>query len=712
MSTEPIVPSTSSEADSDDGVAPNTDYSRWMTNMAGIEELGLHHLAIPGAHNSGVDMAGTWGIEELLAACQNNSFHHQLKAGARYLDLRLEDKSYWKLSGTHYTQRTLVESLEFTHGNDAYWYQNVSAGRKLQDLIYIARLFSTENPGEIIILDIRKFKKKSDDSLKLAYPHLTPIKHLLIPNSAYGLSIGEIRRKHPDRNIILSFDHGTPEHLKPEWVQAADLWPTIKHIWSPADDEENIENLVAETMHSPPTEKYWALSAACRNANGPMHLKANHPIRTKPFNVGQQNINILMVDFIERPDTITSVTEACIALNTRRVNLPPPSPPKNLTAIQLHEQDKQNTVEFNWERGQGDIEVRKYEIYEGDNLLITTSEVPHREHNFPRKNWTFRVRAFNAVDKPSAFSAPFVLTQDTIPPTTPENIRIYFLGITSIDLTWDPSYDEAGIEIYEVNVDNQAPLFVSGTRAIFRNLLATQTYTFRVRAKDINGFYSEYAEFELGPRSVKLTNPILNIVSIATNDTEYTGFVSWDPPASPVKRIFCKFTINGSPMRGMYLNGDRPNIEIKGRTGTPTTITAQQEYSMGEVGEVSTFSFTVDATPLPPITNLQLISRTIDASSISWTSPDSSKVTSHAISVNRACPILVPKAVTNYVFENYQLPKRSLSRCGQLDNSPLHPSSNLSSLRASMVHREFHAIFAIDTHPYDISSNGSRRLMQ
>ncbi|MFU2326379.1 hypothetical protein [Pseudomonas sp. NFX98] len=193
------IPATS-ETDSSDPISPNTNYSRWMTDMAAdIAHLKLHQLAIPGAHNSGVDMAGTWGLAELYGACQNNSFSHQLAAGARYLDLRLEDRSYRKQVGNFAPEYVFVEKLEFTHGNDSFWYENPSAGRTPADLVRSVKHFIESNPGEILILDVRQFKRMWPDSAERALRHFEPIKDLLIPESASNLTIGDIRQQYPDR---------------------------------------------------------------------------------------------------------------------------------------------------------------------------------------------------------------------------------------------------------------------------------------------------------------------------------------------------------------------------------------------------------------------------------------------------------------------------------------------------------------------------------
>jgi chitodextrinase len=654
MSNDPTEPSVSSDADSSDDVVPkNTNYGRWMTNLAGINDMRLGQLAIPGAHNSGVDMAGTWGIEELLAACQNNSFHHQLNVGARYLDLRLEDRSEGKLVGNFAPQWVWVESFVFTHGNDSSMWSNTSAGRTIQSLVDIARIFSTENPGEFLILDIRKFKKKYGDSLDKAFKHLTPIKHLLIPNSASDMLIGEIRQKHPGRNIILSFDHGTPKEWKWEWVQKDHLWPTMRHEWSSDDSPENIEKLINNLMDSPPTYKYWVLSAACRNANGAMHLRSDHPVRTAPFKPGKQNVNVLMVDFIERAETIASVTDACIALNRRRIaNLASPSPPSNLSARQLDGEGLQNTVEFKWTCGADNVGIAMYEIYEGDNLLITTSSMPHREKNLYRKNYILKVRAVSVGGRPSAFSSPFTLIQDTTCPTIPPNLRVGFMLSSSIHVRWDSSYDEAGVAAYEVIVDGYSSHTVSGTSLMVWGLEAKKRYTLKVRAVDINGFYSEYADLEFETYPKELSNPRLDIIEAVPGASTFTAAISWDPPTRLSSEVICRYKLNGAmiPVLGISNGEERPSLKFEGGFGELTSIDVQIYIGDDGWSDVAAINFALDASPLPPVTDLKLTSNTSDFISISWSPSASARVVGYVISVHDDLSILVPSTQTTYQF--------------------------------------------------------------
>ena len=97
MYNDPIDSTATSQKELSDSIAPNANYSRWMTDMAAdIAHLKIHQLAIPGAHNSGVDKDGKFNIGSHWAVCQLYSFSRQLAAGARYLDLRLVDASYKK----------------------------------------------------------------------------------------------------------------------------------------------------------------------------------------------------------------------------------------------------------------------------------------------------------------------------------------------------------------------------------------------------------------------------------------------------------------------------------------------------------------------------------------------------------------------------------------------------------------------------------------
>ena len=138
---------------------------------ADIAHLKLYQLAIPGAHNSGVDEDGDFHIGENWAVCQYNDFSSQLAAGARYLDVRLVDSSYKKDVGGKKPTYQFKEIFEFKHGI-------VSVGRRLSGLVSAVYNFSTENPGEIVIIDFHHYDKGRNyahTSLQRCLPYFNSI---------------------------------------------------------------------------------------------------------------------------------------------------------------------------------------------------------------------------------------------------------------------------------------------------------------------------------------------------------------------------------------------------------------------------------------------------------------------------------------------------------------------------------------------------------
>lgn len=631
--------------------APHTNYSRWMTDMASeIGGLTLHQLAIPGAHNSGVDMQGTWGLEELLGACQNDTFYPQFEAGARFLDLRLEDKSYWKLVGNFAPERVYIEALEFTHGQEGSIF-NVSAGRSVKDLVTSAVVFAVMNPGEIIILNIRHFKGLKADSANRLFAHLTALKQFLIPVEAYSFTIDLIRSNYSGRNIILCYDHAYPDNWKPEWVQRDQLWRPIYYVWSTDLSEKAVTEQVEAAVLSPPHHVFWALSAAARNANGPMHLKANHPIRTEVFRNGRQTANIVMVDFIERAETIASVTDLCIALNRARVhNVKPPTRPENLFVSQVPEDGLQNTLEFSWNRADDGLGVRTYQVFGDDKLLFTSSEIPHREKNFPLKNYTFKVRAVNVNGLTSEFSLPFTLIQDVTRPTIPGNFRFTKAGPTTVELAWNPSFDQAGIEYYEVVLDGAITTTTNLSHS-YHGLLQNKPYVFYVRAKDINGLFSEYAEVALQPRPEKLENPIIKIDNIMPGLPIYHVNITWDPLEHPEGIVKYNMRANDFGSSQWHVDGVSPTCNLLLIHGVTVKLESEIFFSSLEKTESGTFEFTLDLVPPLPVRNLKIQSRTLASTIITWSGSFSANTVKYAISLNEQTPIYVEKTTTHYEFQ-------------------------------------------------------------
>jgi chitodextrinase len=674
MSNDPIDNSAVSESVSSDDVASNTNYSRWMTHMASeIAHLKLYQLAIPGAHNSGVDRSGKFHVGKKWAACQYDSFTQQLSAGARYLDLRLVDNSYKKTIGNKFPTYKFIEIFEFEHGG-------ISAGRRLEHLVEAVNSFATANPFEIIFIDFHHYdrgRNYSYNSLQRCLPKFNPIKNRLIPPSASDLSIGEIRQNHPGCNIVLCLAHNYPVpsgNEQDKWpngtVRREQIWHPLRHEWTPDASESNITSLVVNSMKSPPESYYWVLSAAVTEQTFPKDLATTNPVRTEAFKPGFQNANILMVDFIDGSNSKASVTDRCINLNRQRASdrTSPPAPSRLVVTTkdeQTIEGKFKNTMVFNWSQAPDNLGVRKYEIYRNGEKIASTSASPYEHKNFILKNYSFKIKAIDCADNHSEFSNTFNLIQDSIPPTIPGNLELEQRNIgTSVTLVWDHSFDEAGVAGYDIYLDDVFLEYLpyEPTNRPFteiHDLTNTKQYEIKVRAKDINGLYSEFATITLYPRPT-VVNPRYSITGYDELTEKYSVNIVWDTDSYS----FPDITYAGETWHSKYErywslyrpeSGEGPTFNFQASQHERITHRCHTRYGRYPVSNYISFNFVLDPTPPVPTNNLKVTSRTQSATSISWASSTSANITNYAISVNEEIPVLVSKSVNTYTFEQMPL---------------------------------------------------------
>jgi chitodextrinase len=100
--------------------------------------------------------------------------------------------------------------------------------------------------------------------------------------------------------------------------------------------------------------------------------------------------------------------------------------------------------------------------------------------------------------------------EDVLVPTVPNNLISTDVSNTSVRLSWDVASDDNGIKAYEIYQDGLLLNTVSGdsTTLIVSGLERATQYSFKVRAKDVVGKYSEYS----------------NELSVTTTDVETQYF--------------------------------------------------------------------------------------------------------------------------------------------------------------------------------------------
>ncbi len=279
----------------------NVTISRnWMTSIyEQIKNMQVHQLALPSAHNSGVDRNALESIGAHWAACQDNIFATQLSNGVRVLDLRIVDNSYKKdVGGSKVPRYRFTEVFECTH---------VLPGRNIDHCLSAVRSFAEQNRGELIILDIHSFNtgRNLNDSLGRFKNKLKQLDHLLIPPAASSLTLAEIKQSYPNRNVIICWGGGA-------------YWNTIRHLWtgknltSRAKLEDFIVNRARKEVS---TTALTSLSATVYDPiGGPVRLERGARVWAEVFHPQHKVFTIINADFFQD----TGIVEGCIALNIAR----------------------------------------------------------------------------------------------------------------------------------------------------------------------------------------------------------------------------------------------------------------------------------------------------------------------------------------------------------------------------------------------------------
>lgn len=321
-------------------------------------------------------------------------------------------------------------------------------------------------------------------------------------------------------------------------------------------------------------------------------------------------------------------------------------------------EESTNSFEVRWDPSTDNLGLVHYEVYKDEAKLATTNDTHYRiRYLVPHTNHTFKVRAFDFLGTPSAFTPLFKLEQDTTSPTIPGNFRVSSPGFTKVYLAWDFSSDESGISGYELLCNGEVLAFTNKTHYLVINLVVTEAYSFAVRAKDMNGLYSAYATLTLQARPV-LKNPKVTIIQHEPSNNSYRARLTWDKIEEPQFPIGFYYHFRGYVVTTPHTIGETiPGIDFRSHEPGGEITFNSFIYFQGvaaDSGEEYIYTFTFDPTPPEKITNLKLTSRTPASTSITWSPSTSTNVSNYAISLNEQPPTLVPASVNSYVFE--QLP--------------------------------------------------------
>jgi chitodextrinase len=149
-------------------------------------------------------------------------------------------------------------------------------------------------------------------------------------------------------------------------------------------------------------------------------------------------------------------------------------------------------------------------------------------------SYSFRVRATDAAGNMSSYSTVVTATtpasSDTQPPTTPANVTGTAVSTTQINLTWTASSDNTGVTGYIVERCQAAGCstfaqVATPTAAGFSDttgLVASTSYSYRVRAKDAAGNLSAYSTVASATTSAATSTAPTQVVFTASADDSTT----------------------------------------------------------------------------------------------------------------------------------------------------------------------------------------------
>lgn len=377
----------------------------WMYDLHPyIKNLTIRQLSIPGSHNAGMD-------REIVPNDSYNYFQDykiltQLNNGIRVLDLRF--KYFFGNPGGY--------------GNKLKTFHSAKTGRSLDDIKSDVNVFLTRNPDEFVIFDIQKIEDRDGTSQNVPWREINNFLmdffgSRLLPRSADGLTLEQIRKQHPGRCIIIA----TPNEIRNEGNEEH-FWFQIKHQWAGDGlvDEKRLEEHISSVMDAPPPG-FWSMSATAYNIGGPVNINTKLCEWYPTNGDWQRKSNIINFDWVTRNNN--QLIHQCILSNKLS------GAPDNFRGAIYGE-----LATFTWDPLPN---VVKYEIVTLLIVVVDSTPNTHISIPAPKVALAYTVRAVYENGTKSGHSKPVLLTPTPQqPPAQPQNIT-YRVIRGNVTFNWD-----------------------------------------------------------------------------------------------------------------------------------------------------------------------------------------------------------------------------------------------------------------------------------
>ena len=188
---------------------------------------------------------------------------------------------------------------------------------------------------------------------------------------------------------------------------------------------------------------------------------------------------VAVFDYALSGEQVAAHYDAAFAPDTE-----PPTAPGNLSATAISE----NAIDLEWDASTDNVGVAGYDIYRDGAFLNTTTTTFYPDSGLePETTYTYVVYAFDAADnvsEPSNEAQATTFEPDTEPPTAPGNLTATAVSSSRIDLEWDASTDNVGVEGYDIYRDGAYLNTTAETSYPDTGLTPNTTYSYVVYAFD------------------------------------------------------------------------------------------------------------------------------------------------------------------------------------------------------------------------------------
>ncbi len=160
-----------------------------------------------------------------------------------------------------------------------------------------------------------------------------------------------------------------------------------------------------------------------------------------------------------------------------------------------------------WSGAEDNVGVTQYQVYEGGNLLGTTTEAAFTLQTTPGKKHTFSVKAGDAAGNWSEDTRATLQAYDpVIPQWGTKVLTAKDVETSSLTLSWSGAADNGKVSEYRIYRDGLPVGIAEGTAYTVKDLLHDTSYTFTVQAVD-------------AMNNESTDGPALNVTTAHSDDT-------------------------------------------------------------------------------------------------------------------------------------------------------------------------------------------------